>query len=152
MCKGRRVLIQCIGNRWRGDDGAGPAVADRLRALGLGARVREYGGDVAALMLEWEGAECVFVVDAAQSTAVPGHLHHWDAHLEAIPRHFARSSTHRLDVADAVELARVLGRLPSALRIYAIEGACFAAGQALSKPVAAAVIRLAERLRGEIGR
>ena len=57
-----------------------------------------------------------------------------------------RSSTHAFGVADAVELARALGRLPGRLDVYAIEGASFAAGDRLSPAVERAVAELAAEL------
>ena len=60
-----------------------------------------------------------------------------------------RSSTHAFGVADAVELARALDRLPERLDVYAIEGASFAAGAPLSPAVAAAIDELADLLAAE---
>ena len=57
-----------------------------------------------------------------------------------------RSSTHAFGVADAVELARALGRLPGRLDVYAIEGASFTAGDSLSPEVERAVDDLATAL------
>jgi hydrogenase maturation protease len=47
------LLILGIGNRFRADDGVGPAVAGRLRALGIPAG--EHSGEGAGLMEAWEG-------------------------------------------------------------------------------------------------
>src|SRR5215207_5591238 len=58
----------------------------------------------------------------------------------------AARSTHAFGVADAIELARTLGRLPARLEIYTIEGADFTAGAGLSPPVAAAVNALTRRI------
>jgi hydrogenase maturation protease len=57
-----------------------------------------------------------------------------------------RSSTHAFGVPDAIELARVLDRLPARLEVYAIEGASFAAGDRLSPAVDQAVEQLAAAL------
>jgi hydrogenase maturation protease len=50
-------------------------------------------------------------------------------------------------VAEAIELARELDRLPARLRVYAIEGSDFAAGARLTPAVERAVAALA----GELG-
>lgn len=67
-----RVLVGCVGNVLRGDDGFGPAVAERL-ALPEGARVIETGiGGIALLqelMLGWDG---LVLVDAVDQGAEPG--------------------------------------------------------------------------------
>ena len=50
----------------------------------------------------------------------------------AARRSFGASSTHALGLADAVELARSLGRLPQRVVVYGIEGAAFEFGNGLS--------------------
>ena len=68
----RRVLVGCVGNVLRGDDGFGPAVAERL-SLPVGAKVVETGiGGIALLqdlMAGWDG---LIVVDAVDSGEAPG--------------------------------------------------------------------------------
>jgi hydrogenase maturation protease len=136
-----------LGNAWRGDDGAGLAVARRLRELApAGIEVRELEGDATALIDAWGHADRVVVVDAAQSGAAPGTVRHFDACAAPLPAHLLRSSTHAFGVADAIELARALGRLPAALEVYAIEGATFAAGDRLTPSVAHAAQALAAEL------
>jgi hydrogenase maturation protease len=62
------VLVAAIGNPDCGDDGFGPAVADRLRGMvPAGVRVIECGGGVLSLIDEWAGFSAVLVVDAAAS-------------------------------------------------------------------------------------
>lgn len=68
----RRVLVGCVGNVLRGDDGFGPAVAERL-ALPTGGKVVETGiGGIALvqeLMTGWDG---LVLVDAVDQGAAPG--------------------------------------------------------------------------------
>ena len=139
-------LVVGVGNAWRGDDAAGPAVADRLRALAPGIEVRTLDGDASALLELWSGHEDVALVDAASSGARPGTLHELGAHDPALPAAALRSSTHAFGVADAVGLAAALGRLPDRLEILAVEGADFSLGAPLSPAVARTVGALAERL------
>jgi len=49
------------------------------------------------------------------------------------------TSTHAFGVAETICLARTLGKLPACFVVYAIEGACFAPGAAMTPTVAAAV-------------
>ena len=56
------------------------------------------------------------------------------------------SSTHALGLAEAVELARSLGRLPQRVVVYGIEGESFAFGKGLSAAVAAAADRVTEEV------
>src|ERR1035437_11103975 len=61
-------------------------------------------------------------------------------------------STHHFGLAEAVELARVLDRLPPCLWIYGIEGRRFEQGSCPSPEVARAIEEVAERIaRGVTG-
>jgi hydrogenase maturation protease len=141
------VILIGVGNHWRGDDGAGLAVARRVHELAPdGIEVREVEGDATALVDAWAGAEHVIVVDAAQSGAPPGTIQRFDARAQPLPVGSLRSSTHAFGVSDAVELARALNRLPDRLDVYAIEGASFTAGGRLSPAVERAVAELAGEL------
>jgi hydrogenase maturation protease len=141
------LIVIAVGNAWRGDDGAGLAVARRLRELApAGIEVREVEGDAMALMDAWAPTDSVVVVDAAQSGASPGAVRHFDARAAPLPARLLRSSTHAFGVPDAIELARALGRLPAALDVYAIEGAAFAAGDRLTASVEGAAEELAAAL------
>jgi hydrogenase maturation protease len=144
------VLVAAIGNPDRGDDGVGPAVAARLRGrVPTGVRVLERSGDVLALIDEWGGFSDVFVIDAAAPIGHPGRIHRLDLASQPLPDGFARGSTHAFGVAEAVELARRLNRLPRHIVAYLVEGECFELGAPLSPVVAAAVGIVAERIRGE---
>ena len=69
---------------------------------------------------------------------------------QPLPPELQRSSTHLLGVAEAVELARALGRLPARTVVYGIEGASFDTGAALSPEAAAAVEVVAAAIRREV--
>ena len=141
------MIVIGVGNAWRGDDGAGLAVARRLLELApAGVEVLEVEGEATALMDAWNGDDRVVVVDAAQSGAAAGTVRRFDARAAPLPVRFLRSSTHAFGVADAIELARALGRLPAALEVYAIEGATFVAGDRLTPSVERAAEELAAHL------
>lgn len=146
-----KVLVMGVGNRTRGDDAAGPAVADLVRAAGIPhVRVIEHSGEGASLMERWRCDDVVYLVDAAHSSAEPGFIHVFDAHKDVIPFAFLRYSSHAFSVAEAIELARVLDRLPSRLTLVAIEGEAFDAGLPLSATVAKAVSVVAKNIVTEI--
>ena len=90
------------------------------------------------------------LVDTVVSGAAPGTIHRFDASDEPIPARALRSSTHAIGLAETIELARALGRLPKSVVVYGIEGASFEAGAPLSPDVAAAVARLVERIEEEL--
>jgi len=71
----RRILIACVGNVLRGDDGFGYAVATRLVDLPAGVEVLETGiGGVALLQELMHGCDGLIVVDAVDRHAEPGTL------------------------------------------------------------------------------
>src|ERR1039458_8817557 len=144
------IVVIGVGNEYRSDDGAGIAVARRLRALfPAGVTILEESGEGAALMQAWQGASWVMLVDAVRSGAPPGTIHRLDARAAPLPMGFFHYSTHAFSVAEAVELARSLDELPAHLVVYGIEGADFAAGVELSPAVEQAVEAVVERLAQE---
>jgi hydrogenase maturation protease len=134
------AVIVGVGNSFRGDDGAGLAVADLLRGLmPEGVSVVACEREPSRLIDTLEGASVAVVVDAVASGAEPGTLYRFDASSHPLPERVFRSSTHAFGVGEAVELARALGRLPATVIVHGIEGASFAAGEVLSAPVKVAV-------------
>ena len=120
-------IIGC-GNFDRGDDAAGLLVARRLQAVGvetLGVEITEQSGDSFSLMDCWAGSEHVILVDATAPNGSPGQVQAWNANADKLPENVFPCSTHAFGVREAVELARILNRLPQTLRIYGIEGKQF---------------------------
>jgi hydrogenase maturation protease len=147
------VLVVGIGNPDRGDDGFGPAVANRIRErMPPGVCVLERTGDVLGLIEEWGRFSTVVVVDAAAPISRPGRVHRLDLTGCRLPAGFARSSTHAFGVAEAVELARGLDRLPHRLIAYLVEGEGFDIGAPLSPVVAEAIDEVVERIVVELFR
>lgn len=142
------TVIIGVGNRWRGDDGAGVAVAEALSTVApAGPRVISHGfGDLTGLLGRWAADDAVIIVDAASAGAPAGLVHRFDAIAAPLPVALCRSSTHAVGVAETVELARALDRLPRALEVLAVEGERFATGQELSPAVRRAVAGLVEEL------
>ena len=93
------------------------------------------------------------LADAVASGAAPGAVHRFDAAAAALPASFAGASTHALGLAEAIELGRVLRRLPPRLVVLGIEGAGFATGAEPGAAVPLPRSRAACRPRaGRIGR
>lgn len=140
------VLIG-VGNRDRGDDAAGPIVCDLVVSLGPGhIRTSVLESSVVDLPTYWEADDRVVIVDAAQPRGRPGRIDEYDglAGRFAVP---ASVSTHSIDVAGAIELARVTGSLPAALSVVAIEGVSFDFGE----PLTPAVRRSVDEIVGRLG-
>jgi hydrogenase maturation protease len=140
-----------VGNDLRGDDAAGLLVARKLTGIcGNDLRVVECEGEPVALLDMWQGCERAIIVDATQSGVAPGTIRRIAAHAGPLPPGLAGTSTHLLGVAEAVELARALGRLPARTIVYGIEGATFDTGSPLSEVVQAAVERVATAISREL--
>ncbi len=140
-------LIIGAGNPWRGDDAIGREIASRLaEKTNDRTRIIELSGEGTELMQAWEGAGLVIVIDAVASGSAPGTIFRFDACTEKIPARFFSYSSHAFGLAEAIELARTLGRLPERLLVFGIEGSDFAHGAPVSAPVREA----AEQVMAEI--
>ncbi len=149
----RRILVACIGNPDRGDDGIGPLVAAKLEGRLPGhAALIVRRGDMLALAEDFAGCGALVCVDAAAPMSSPGQIHRIDLTTEELPRELLSASTHGFGLAYAIELARALGRVPQIIVIYAVEGACFDAGAALTQAVAAAADETTRLVAAEVDR
>lgn len=139
------IRVVGCGNLWRRDDGAGPAVALRLKELRLpGVEVQVATGEAMDLLERLRGAERAIVVDAMRAGLKPGSVRRFRT---ASPLRACRfPSSHAFGVAHAVALGRSLGVLTQKLEVYGIEGLDFSDGEGLSPQVERAVARLARRL------
>ena len=145
------VLVVAIGNPDRGDDGFGPAVAQRLRRrVHPTVRILERSGDALALIEDWNSSPPVIIVDAMTPITKPGRVHRLDLTHSPLPVGCSPRSSHACGVAETVELARSLGRLPQCLLAYVVEGEQFGTGAPLSLVVAEAVGDVAERIASEV--
>lgn len=147
------LLVIGVGNTYRCDDGVGLEVAQKLRELApTHIKVLEHGGEGAGLMEMWRDARAVILVDATHSGAAPGTIHRINCSLHALARSMFSSSTHAFSVADAVELSRVLGQLPSLFIVFGVEGADYSDGTELTSTVRQAVPRVVEEVLAEINK
>jgi hydrogenase maturation protease len=134
------IVVIGVGNPLRGDDAAGVAVAERLRErVPAGAEVVSCSEEPSRLMDAWAGARTVVLVDTVASGAPPGTIHRFEAGEARVPAQAFRSSTHAIGIAETIELARALGRLPERVLVYGIEAGGFATGAELTPAVEAAV-------------
>jgi len=143
------TLVIGIGNLYRGDDALGIVVARRVKARNPAqVTIVEQSGEGAALLEAWQDASSVIVVDAMNSGARPGTIQRFDAHTEPLPGRTFPCSTHAFGLLEAMELARVLGKLPQRLIVYGVEGKSFAPGEGLSAEVEQAADELERLLAG----
>ena len=144
------VVVIGIGNRHRGDDAAGLMVTDRLRvAPPTGADLSESAGDAMDLAALWGGRTMAILVDAVATEGEAGRVLRLDG-SDPLRREPSICSTHGLGVVEAIELARVLGTLPSRVVLFGITGRNFAQGAAVSAPVEAALADVEHAVRSEL--
>jgi hydrogenase maturation protease len=147
----RRLLVVCVGNPDRGDDGLGPLVAKTLAgALPADVRLTCANGDMLGLIPQWSGVDGMICVDAAALLTTPGRIHRFDLATTELPRDMAPPSSHALGLAEAIALARALEQAPRHIVVYAVEGAAFAGGAAMTPAVATAAGEVARRVVAEV--
>lgn len=137
--KASTILIIGIGNDYRKDDAAGLLVARELRKqLPQRIQVLECSGACIELIDLWAGASVVVLVDAVASSAEPGTIYRLEVRNRPIPSYLFHYSTHDFNLAETIELARTLGKLPPKVVVFGIEGADFGQGEGLSEDMARA--------------
>jgi hydrogenase maturation protease len=150
------AVVIGVGNRYRSDDGVGPAVLDALAATTTAPRplLIELDGEPARLVEAWAGADLAIIVDALRSDlAVAGTVRRVEVGEDVGVlgnSSGAAAGSHALGVGTAAALGRALGRMPGRLVVFAVEGANFGHGEELSQPVRRAVADVATRIAAEI--
>jgi len=140
---GSRTVVIGVGNPYRRDDGVGPAVIDRLRRRApAGVRLEESDGEPSQLLELWSGADLAIVVDAVRTVdSRPGRIHRMQ--LGGTRSVGSAASSHRVDLGDAVALARAVDRMPVTLVMYGVEVDDVSFGPGLTPPVEAAAEEIA---------
>jgi hydrogenase maturation protease len=143
-------VVVGIGNEYRQDDGIGLVVAEQIERRDLpDVRVVSTDGEPSRMIEAWSGADVAVVVDAVRLTDPnPGRVHRML--VGDLPGHVSSASSHGLGVPEAVELARVLDRLPGRLVLFTVEVQETGFGVGLSDPVAAAVGDLVDAVLREL--
>lgn len=155
MTPGPRALVVGLGSPDRGDDALGAlvaaGVAQALPAAATGSITVVAHEDPTNLidLLEPVAStgrpEVLVVVDAVRGPGVAGTLVSLEVGPgadEVIPRRNldpGPAGTHGFGLAGAIELARVLGRLPARVVVIGVLASGFEPGAAVSGPVADAV-------------
>jgi hydrogenase maturation protease len=137
-----------VGNDLRGDDAVGLEVVRRLRGE-PGVELRIGAG--LALLDALEGAAAAILVDATSSGAAPGTVAIFDVSERPLPASAVRPAGHEVGLADALELARALGRLPRHVLVVGVELAHVSFGAPLSEPVSATLRAAVAAVRDQLG-
>ena len=136
----KRIVIG-VGNRDRGDDGAGAAVVAEL----TGCTTHVVDAGTLDMFNLWTETDEVVVVDAMRSGAPPGTVCSFDVQQHPLPEE-TFASTHSFGPAAGIELARALGRMPATIEVIGIEAGDLTAGASMSPAVMKAVSDVTRRL------
>jgi hydrogenase maturation protease len=148
-----KVLVIAIGNPDRADDGVGALVATRLAGrLPSDVAFVSRSGDILSLVEDWACFDAVICIDAVAPMEMPGRIHRIDAGSGELRHGVSFVSSHAFGLAEAIALAAALRMLPGIVIVYAIEGASFDGGTAMTPEVAAAAAEVADRVVAEVGR
>jgi hydrogenase maturation protease len=144
------IRVIGVGNPYRRDDGAGPAVIAGLRRHRLPTvELAECDGEPTRLIDLWSGADLALVVDAVRSGAPPGTIHRRSLRHPSLGR-AGGAASHAVDLGDAVALAAALDRLPARMLLYLVEAEDTSTGVGLTPAVGAAVAELVEEIAEEV--
>jgi len=152
----KKILIAGIGNSFRSDDKAGLLVCDLVSDALTGTPfnslldIKKLSGEGAELIDQWEGYETVYIADASQVSGNPGKVTRIDASTTPLQSDYFHYSSHNFSLAEAVELARHINKLPAKLVVFAVEGVNFGYGVELSFEVQVSCMNIARNILNEI--
>lgn len=135
-----RILIACVGNVLRRDDGFGQAVAARLEGLPSEVTVVETGiGGIDLLQELMVGYDGLLVVDAVDRGAEPGTIFVIRPEVDTAEAHVP--DVHLANPQRVLSMAKALDCLPSRVRIVGCQPGDV---DGLGKPLTPAVERAVE--------
>jgi hydrogenase maturation protease len=107
---------------------------------------RVLTGDLVELVLSWRSDQDVVVVDAMVGGGRPGTIAETDGLDDHLPLPRGAISSHGIGISEAVNLARLLNRLPRSLTIIGVEATTFGHFEPPSQAVAASIPDVVDRL------
>lgn len=145
-------LVIGIGDPGWGDDGAGVLAARRLReTLADSAEVFEAAAASPATVIEqWEGRDCVIVIDAFSAGVPAGSVVRINATGGVLPAALSHASAHGVGLPEVLAFGATMQRLPQRLILYALGGLRFEAGESLTPAAAKAVAEAVARIEAEL--
>ena len=136
-----------LGNPYRGDDGVGPLIAQRIKRKEIsGIEVLDWIMDAVALLDMWKDTDELILVDAAHCHHEPGTIHRFEPNTDILPSSLFPLSTHGFCLNDAIRLGKELDRMPPYFVIYAIDGCEFGMNEALTPAVRKAAFEVEKKI------
>jgi hydrogenase maturation protease len=139
-----RVLVAGLGNEYRSDDGAGPAVAAYVSSQ-MSSVDSKVISEPLDLIGVWDDYDLAVVADATRSGSPPGTVQLVDlGAAEDADSSAGPMSSHGMDLPRVFRLAHAMGHAPHRVVVVGIEGENFADGVGLSPAMALAVSEAGE--------
>jgi hydrogenase maturation protease len=135
-----KFLLLGLGHPYRSDDGFGPRAIELLKEkFGDRYDYQQHSGDPADLMDVWDQRSLI-ILDALRTPAPkPGTLHRIHVTEGEILPGMSPVSSHALSLGEALEMGRILRKMPRNLIVLGVEGENFNPGDQLSAAVSAAL-------------
>lgn len=148
-----KYLILGIGNKFRGDDGAGVAAAEKICEFCIEKfDVMILDGEGTEIMEAWKDYQNVIIIDAVQVNGSAGKIYELNANEENLHSDFFNYSSHAFGLAEAINVSKVMNKLPKFLIVYGIEGMHFNFDTKLSPKIEKAVNKTAAMIKEKYGK
>ncbi len=156
-----KILVAGVGNKYRGDDGFGPRVVEALMTKGLPETVeaRDVGMCGVTLASDLGDYEHIIFVDAVEKGGTPGTIYRTEIKAEEVKelkseeaKHSFTFDIHETGLEELLVYAKTIGTLPPTTTIIGCEVSEITLGESLSRPVAAAVSRVAAFILDDLQR
>ena len=148
-----------VGNPFRNDDGVGVEIVRSLQETMSKPPLQdslpptdfvEASGEGTELINTWASYDQVYIFDAVMHQGNTGRIHRLEASSDRLPMDFFKYSSHAFSLAEAVEMSRVLNRLPKKLVVFGVEGENFSFGDTLSPSIVAAAKKVVDEVISEL--
>ncbi len=142
------VKIIAVGNALYGDDGVGSEILRLLRGMSEFNSCKLIDGaiDAFGLIDQFSNADHIIIIDAAKMGEIPGTVKTFDVNDASLLIQMDHLSIHGISLAEAFEIARVIGAMPKHITIVGIEPESFAISEGLSKTVTKSIPQAVSRL------
>jgi len=155
----KKILIACLGNRLRKDDGLGSYVAERLLRMPLPSNVAviDYGTAGFKLFHDLMDYDVVIFVDAIHGSGEAGSIVKFEVSecdiKDANPKDSSELfylSYHEIDIESVLALSKTIGKPPSKVIVIGMIPEDTGHGLGLSEPLARNFMKLINKILDEI--
>lgn len=143
MADSEKVLLIALGHRYRSDDAFGPRAIEIIQqACGDRYEYQQHSGDPADLLDSWNQRSIVILDALRTPNPRPGTVHCMKLVEGLVLPGSPSVSSHALSLGEALEMGRILQKMPKRGLILAVEGENFSPGDQLSPAVASALEKI----------